>query len=51
MNTDYKDESENKTIFHVSNEIFQQVYDSPHSLPNKHKWLTAEEDVKEIKTI
>jgi hypothetical protein len=44
MNTDY----ENKNPFPVSNKIFQQVYDSPHSLFGKHKWVTAEEDVRAI---
>lgn len=44
MNADY----ENKNTFSVSNEIFQQVYDSPHSLPGKHKWVTTDEDVRAI---
>jgi hypothetical protein len=35
----------------VSNEIFQQVYDSPASLPGKHRWVTTEEDVRTIEKI
>jgi hypothetical protein len=35
----------------VSNEIFQQVYDSPASLPGKHRWVTAEKDVRTIEEI
>jgi hypothetical protein len=41
MNTDY----ENQNTFPVRNEIFQQAYDSPYSLPGKHKWVTADENV------
>jgi hypothetical protein len=40
-----------KTTFPVSNEIFQQVYDSPQSLPGKHKWLTPDADVRKIERI
>lgn len=47
MNTDY----ENKNTFPVSNEIFQQVYDSPHSIPGKYKWVTADEDVRAIEKL
>jgi hypothetical protein len=35
----------------VPPEIFRQVYDSPRSLPGKHKWLTSDEDVREIERL
>ena len=35
----------------VSDEIFKQVYDSPHSLPGKEKWVTTDEDVREIERL
>jgi hypothetical protein len=40
-----------RTTHVVSNEIFQQVYDSPASLPGKHRWVTTEEDVRTIEKI
>ncbi len=40
-----------KNTFAVSNEIFQEVYDSPHSLPGKHKWVTADWDVRKIEEL
>jgi len=35
----------------VPNEIFRQVYDSPRSLPGKERWLTRDDDVREIERI
>jgi hypothetical protein len=35
----------------VSPEIFKQVYDSPHSLPGKEKWLTNDRDVRAIERL
>jgi hypothetical protein len=35
----------------VSPEIFKQVYDSPFSLPGKHRWVTADEDVRTIEKV
>ncbi len=32
----------------VNAEIFKQVYDSPHSLPGKEKWITSDQDVRTI---
>jgi hypothetical protein len=32
----------------VAPEIFRQVYDSPHSLPGKDRWVTTDEDVRRI---
>ena len=32
----------------VNAEIFKQVYDSPHSLPGKEKWITSDQDVRAI---
>jgi len=35
----------------VSPEVFKQVYDSPHSLPGKDKWVTNEGDVRVIEKL
>lgn len=35
----------------VSPEIFQQVYDSPASLPGKDRWVTSDEDVRKIEKL
>jgi hypothetical protein len=35
----------------VSPEIFKQVYDSPLSLPGKHRWVTKDEDVRSIEKL
>ena len=35
----------------VSDQIFREVYDSPASLPGKHKWITIDEDVRQIEKI
>ena len=35
----------------VPTEVFRQVYDSPRSLPGKHKWLTTDADVREIERL
>lgn len=35
----------------VSDNIFKAVYDSPHSLPGRHKWLTVEADVRKIEDL
>jgi hypothetical protein len=35
----------------VSEEIFKQIYDSPHSLPGKEKWVTTDEDVRAIERL
>ena len=35
----------------VSNAVFKAVYDSPASLPGRHKWLTREQDVRQIETL
>ena len=32
----------------VSDEVFKQVYDSPHSLPGKEKWVTTENGVSQL---
>lgn len=32
----------------VSAEIFKQVYDSPHSLSGKEKWITSDQDMRTI---
>jgi hypothetical protein len=35
----------------VGAEVFREVYDSPHSLPGKHRWVTIDEDVREIERL
>src|SRR5215471_11244597 len=35
----------------VSAEVFRQVYDSPASLPGRHRWLTPDEDVRRIEEV
>ena len=40
-----------RTTVPVSREIFRQVYNSPASLPGKHKWLTKDEDVRAIEKL
>lgn len=32
----------------VSDSVFKEVYDSPASLPGRHKWLTRDADVRKI---
>lgn len=38
-------QSAGRTTHQVSPEIFKQVYDSPLSLPGKHRWVTKDDDV------
>ena len=40
-----------RTTLVVSPEIFKQVYDSPHSLPGKFRWVTADADVRIIEKL
>jgi hypothetical protein len=35
----------------VTDEIFKQVYDSPQSLPGKHRWVTSDADVRGIEKL
>lgn len=35
----------------VSDAVFREVYDSPASLPGKHRWVTACEDVRAIEQL
>lgn len=35
----------------VNDEKFREVYESPASLPGRHKWLTPDSDVREIEKI
>jgi hypothetical protein len=35
----------------VSETVFRAVYDSPASLPGHHKWVTSEEDVRQIEEL
>lgn len=40
-----------KSTFIVDDGLFRQVYDSPSSLPGKEKWVTRDEDVREIEKL
>jgi hypothetical protein len=44
-------ESRGRTTRAVNSEIFKQVYDSPASLPGKHRWVTTDEDVRTIEKL
>lgn len=46
-----KNASPSRTTVKVSDEIFKQVYDSPNSLPGKHRWVTADADVRAIEKL
>jgi hypothetical protein len=35
----------------VSDALFRQVYDSPASLPGRHRWLTRDEDVRRLEEL
>ena len=35
----------------VSDKLFRQVYDSPASLPGKHRWVTSDEDVRRLEEL
>jgi hypothetical protein len=35
----------------VSDDVFRAVYDSPAALPGRYKWLTRENDVREIQKL
>ena len=35
----------------VSDAVFRQVYDSPASLPGRHKWLTPTDEVRKIEEL
>jgi len=43
--------SKKKFTVPVSDKVFKAVYDSPASLPGRHKWLTSDVDVREIEKI
>ena len=51
MPTKSNPESQDRTTRVVSPEIFKQVYDSPLSLPGKHRWVTKDEDVRTIEKL
>lgn len=40
-----------RTTRAVDDALFRQVYDSPHSLPGKEKWVTSHEDVRVIEQL
>lgn len=37
--------------FAVDDSVFRQVYESPASLPGRHRWLTSDHDVREIEKV
>jgi phage FluMu protein Com len=43
--------SAQQQTFPVSDEVFKMVYDSPSSLPGKHKWVTTDSDVRQIEKL
>lgn len=43
--------STQKFTYPVSDKKFREVYDSPASLPGRHKWLTCDNDVREIERL
>jgi hypothetical protein len=49
--SDAGSQSQKRTTHVVSQEVFRQVYDSPHSLPGNHRWVTTDEDVRAIEKI
>jgi hypothetical protein len=51
MPTKANSESQDRTTRVVSPEIFKHVYDSPLSLPGKHRWVTKDEDVRTIEKV
>jgi hypothetical protein len=40
-----------KTTLPVNDQIFREVYESPASLPGRHKWLTRDDDVRQIEAL
>jgi|SRR5712671_1041298 len=44
-------QSRGRTTHVVSPEIVRQVYDSPLSLPGKHRWVTKDEDARTIEKL
>ena len=40
-----------RTTLPVSDVVFRQVYDSPASLPGRHKWLTPTDEVRKIEEL
>src|SRR5713226_8878267 len=51
MSVGTKAKSPGRSTRVVSPEIFRQVYDSPLSLPGKHRWVTKDEDVRTIEKL
>jgi hypothetical protein len=41
-------QSTRQSTLAVSEDVFRAVYDSPASLPGRHRWLTIEKDVRKI---
>jgi hypothetical protein len=35
----------------VSDSVFKAIYDSPASVPGRHKWLTRDQDVRQIEKL
>jgi hypothetical protein len=35
----------------VDDSVFRQIYDSPASLPGRHRWVTSDVDVREIEKL
>jgi hypothetical protein len=43
--------SPQKQTHAVSDEVFRQVYESPSSLPGRHRWLTPTDEVRQIENL
>ncbi len=51
MKTDNNSLPRKQQTFPVSDEVFKMVYEAPSSLPGKHKWVTIDEDVRQIEKL
>lgn len=49
--SDYVNPKVTRRTYSVSDALFKQVYDSPHSLPGKERWVTTDGDVRAIEKL
>jgi hypothetical protein len=49
--TSKRDPNPQANTHKVSDEVFRQVYESPHSLPGKDRWMTSDEDVSTLEKL
>jgi hypothetical protein len=43
--------TEPRNTYPVSDAVFRQVYDSPASLPGEHRWVTRDQDVRQLERL